>query len=211
MRLEGCLLHMIHRLRLSVNAPYTQIGMFLLLLLPSSLSLHCSPHIRIIILPQHSLPYPLIHTPNPPLPLLPPRLNNPPPRLPMRQRPQTLRNPLPRIRHQPQTPTQSLTNQTPTALRHALNSPPRSFLRQSLRGLPCQVSETTADAEREVFACDYRARFPVGYAAVGGDFGAPEAGQGAEAFGCGEGHVDEDAFGVGGEEFAEGFAGCEGH
>lgn len=129
----------------------------------------------------------------------------------MRQRPQTLRNPLPRIRHQPQTPTHSLTNQTPTPLRNPLHSPPRPLPRHPLRRLASQISEPIADAEGEGFSCDYGAGFPVGDAAVGRDVGAPEARQGAEAFGCGEGHVDEDAFGVGGEEFAEGFAGGEGH
>jgi len=154
---------------------------------------------------------PLIRRPSPPLALHPSRLNNHLPRLPMRQRPQTLRNPLPRIRHQPQTPTHSLTNQTPTPLRHAFQRSPRALLRHALRRFAREIAEPVADAERERFAGDHRAGFPVRHAAVGGHVGAPEARQGAEAFGCGERHVDEDAFGVGGEEFAEGFAGGEGH
>ena len=129
----------------------------------------------------------------------------------MCQRPQTLRNPLPGIRHQPQTPAHSLTNQTAPSLRDTLNRSPRALLREPFGRLPREITEAVADAEREGFSCDYRAGFPVCYVAVGGGFVAPEARQGAEAFGCGERHVDEGAFGVGAEEFEEGFGGGEGH
>ena len=129
----------------------------------------------------------------------------------MRQRPQTLRNPLPGIRHEPQTSTHSLTNQTPTPLRHALERPPRALLRHPLRRLPPEIAEPVADAQGERLPRDDGAGFPVRDAAVRGHFGAPEPRQGPETFGRGERHVDEDAFGVGGEELAERFAGGEGH
>ena len=145
------------------------------LLLSPLTSLPRPTYIRIIVLSQHSMPRPLIRSSSPPLAFHPPRLHNLLPRLAVRQRPQTLRNPLPRIRHKPQTPTHSLAQQTPTPLRHAFQRAPRSLFRHAFRRLSREVFEPVPDPEREGLACYHGAGFPVGHFAVGGGLVAPEA------------------------------------